>query len=225
MPSRKKRRMPDGELASSGEAGQAPKPSSACGNNGGGNDDGNNAPSTSSYTSSHDLHANLPLFVTGPATVCATSGVAWCHGWRLKGAEAGGAEADASTSSSRLFLDLAVPAGAVARLEAAPLAPGDVPLTARSCRVAVTVPCNGNAGTETASSAAAAVSRAFPQSGTAATTTLPPPPRPPGEPRQPRSPQRRGRAPAPAEAPPRSSSSARKTRASLLSRAYSRTSS
>lgn len=181
MPSRKKRRISDGELADAtrptSEAGRAATAAAdvvdaACGTN------GIAASPSPVSTSSHDLHANLPLFVTGPATIIATSGSAWCHGWRLQSAEQddnGDTLISSSPSTSRKLLDLAVPAGAVARLEAAPLGPSDVPLTARSCRIAVKIP-NGN----TESATASVVSRALPQNGatstTAATPTLPPPP-------------------------------------------------
>ena len=176
MPSRKKCRISDGELADSkrqaSEAGQASSAAdavdvgAACGIDA--------LPSTS--TSSHDLHSNLPLFVTGPATIHANSGVAWCHGWRLQSAKQGDGD-DASMSLRKL--GLAVPAGTVARVEAAPLGPGDVPLTARSCRIVVTVPKDHTEATATATAATARISRAFPQNGAAgaaAAATLPPPP-------------------------------------------------
>ena len=184
MPSRKKRRIPEGELADTkgpaSAAGQAP---SVVGADAAGDAAGDAPPaaltSVSSSTSSHDLHANLPLFVTGPAIVQATSGAAWCHGWRLQSAKQGDDDAAALPPSPRKRSPpdhLAVPAGVVARLEAAPLGPGDVPLTARSCRVAVTAPKDRNEE----AAAPPPVSRAFPQqsgaAAAAATASLPPPP-------------------------------------------------
>ena len=146
----------------------------------------------STSTSAHDLHANLPLFVTGPAIVQATSGAAWCHGWRIQSVQEGDkvngddASAAALTPATEKRLDLnhlAVPAGAVARLEAAPLGPADVPLTARSCRVSVTVP-KMQSSEDGKPSPSGAVSRAIPQGGATGATataptptpTLPPPP-------------------------------------------------
>ena len=172
MPSRNKRRIPEGESADTkrpaSAAGQASSVIDIVGDAG---PDAAACPpppaaTSVSSVSSHDLHANLPLFVTGPALVQATSGAAWCHGWRLQSIQQGdGDDATLSppspSSRNRRLSDLAVPAGAVVRLEAAPLGPGDVPLTARSCRVQVTVP-KGHAG------AAPPVSRALPRSGAAA---------------------------------------------------------
>jgi len=85
------------------------------------------------------------------------------------------AAAASTTTEKRLDLDhhrnhLAVPAGAVARLEAAPLGPADVPLTARSCRISVTVP-KTQSSAEGKTSPSGAVSRAIPQGGAAATGT------------------------------------------------------
>ena len=187
MPSHKKRRIPEGELADSNRPASASgRASSSVAFAVGDSTCADTPPALSTSapsTSSHDLHANLPLFVTGPAIIKATSGSAWCHGWRLQSIQQGDDDDDdddatlpttslPSLSGKRcLDLDyLSVPAGAVARLEAAPLGPGDVPLTARSCRVAITVPkCLAEATTPS-------VSRAFPQNGAATTSTLPPPP-------------------------------------------------